>query len=467
MAMQPPLDTDTYWHLAAGEWQVQNRAVLMQDVFSSTRFSEPWVNHSWLSQYLIYGAYAAAGDLGLALFTAVIAVVGMAFVWAQCEADPIIAALTVVLASASAAIFWSARPQMLSFLFSSIVLYLLWLYEVRQIDRLWLVPLLMMIWANVHAGFAIGFVLLVLFTIGTGLNWLISGLDVEEPLTFRRVLRPVVIGLVSAFAVSLNPYGPRMLLYPFQTVSIEALQQFIQEWAVPNFRSPQVWPFVWLLLGTFAVSSLSSARTRLTNLVMLVGTAYLALMSARNIAVFSIVAAPILARHAQILLQDLHLTLKTNRLPGRGGFAVLNIVLIALAIMGAGAKTIYEMQPERLAQLRASRLPISAVEHLSGDDVQGAMFNSYNWGGYLIWALDDLPVFVDGRTDLYGDEILSPYLTMYLNDGDSMALLDQYTINTIVVETFSPIGVDLASNEDWMVVYDDDLAVVLERKVPR
>ncbi len=465
MALQVPLDTDTYWHLAAGQWQVENGAILMEDIFSSTRLGAPWVNHSWLSQSILFLFYRTAGDLGLALFTALLATGGMIFIYLQCDADPIIAGLAVILAGAAAAVFWSARPQMVSFFLSTVVLYLLWLYEVRSIDRLWLIPLIMLVWVNLHAGFALGFVLLVLYSIGTALHWLLDGLvTTNADFSHRQVLRPIIIGLVSAALVSLNPYGLRMLLYPFETVGIDALRTFIQEWAVPDFRSPQIWPFVWLLLATFLAAGLSSKRLWWTSTVLLAGTAYLSLAAARNIAAFAIVAAPVLAYHLHALSEDYHIRLRTRKLPSRGLFAYVNITLIVLAVLGAIGKTVYEMQPERINDLRSIYVPSAGVAYLNEADIQIPLLNSYNWGGYLIWAGDEIPVFVDGRTDLYGDEILGPYLSMYLAAENWQSQLDEYDIQTVFVERISPIGLALADEPGWQMVHEDNLAVVFVRE---
>src|SRR5688572_19235069 len=83
MAVRAPLDTDTLWHLRAGEWQVQNQSLLRVDLFSHTRAGEAWINHSWMSQFIIYGFYSALGDAGLALYTAILATAGMYFIYRQ------------------------------------------------------------------------------------------------------------------------------------------------------------------------------------------------------------------------------------------------------------------------------------------------------------------------------------------------------------------------------------------------
>jgi hypothetical protein len=469
VALRPPLDGDTLWHLRAGQWQVENRAILRTDLFSHTRYGEAWVNHSWLSQVLIYGAYAALGDWGLALFVALLATAGMALVFLQCPGDPLIRAGAVVLAAAAATVFWSARPQIVSFFLSTVVLYLLWLYSNKGVDRLWLIPPLMALWANLHGGFAIGFILLVLSLGGEVASWLFDGVlggrlpgDAIGPV-LRPILRLVVIGLVSAAAVSLNPYGPAMLLYPFRTVGIGVLQDAIQEWASPNFHEAQTWPFIWLLLGTLVVAGLSRERLGWRNALLLSGTAYSALLAGRNIPTFAIVAAPVLARHANALLEERNIRLRWDQLPTTGVYGVLNWTLAVVVLAGGAVWAVRALDPETVEEARRASQPVEAAAYLESAGAPEPIFNSYNWGGYLIWAARDYLVYVDGRTDLYDDEFLREYLAIHLAQEGWEEKLDETGVNTVIVEASSPLGRSLADVEGWSLAYEDELAVVYVR----
>lgn len=469
MAARTPLDTDTLWHLRAGEWQVEHRALLRTDVFSWSRAGQEWINHSWLSQLVLYGVYAALGDLGLALYTALLATAGMAFVYRACEGSAIVRAFVIVLAAAAAAVFWSPRPQMMSFLLSCVVLYLLWEHR-RGRDRLWLIPPIMALWANLHGGFAIGFVLMVLALLGEGVRWLIEGVlfpvrETAERPTLRPALRIGVVGLVSAAAVALNPYGPRMLAYPFQTVGIGVLRDFIQEWAAPDFHQPQTWPFIWLLLGTLILAGLSPRRLDWRDAVMVGGTAYSGLLAGRNIAVFAIAAAPVLALHAEAWLVA-HAIRFDLRRPPRGALAALNWLLLALALAAGAVKLGVALDRTTVEQAQRDLLPVHAAAFLEHEQPPGPLFNSYNWGGYLIWARREYPVYVDGRTDLYDDELLRAYLNTAFAQPGWDEHLNKIGANTVLIETSSPLAQVLLLSEGWERAYRDDLASVFVREVP-
>jgi hypothetical protein len=122
------------------------------------------------------------------------------------------------------------------------MLYLLFTYKQRRSDRLlWLIPPLMLVWGNLHAGFSIGFIFLAGMIAGETLGNVFNrgGANVIPPAGIRKL---IIVGLVSAAALVVNPYGAQMLLVPFETVSIGPLRDFIQEWNSPNFQERQTWP---------------------------------------------------------------------------------------------------------------------------------------------------------------------------------------------------------------------------------
>jgi hypothetical protein len=464
MAVRVPLDTDTFWHLRAGEWMIQERQLLRTDVFSHTRAGQGWINHSYLSQLLLYGVYAALGDVGLALYVAVLATLGMAFVYRLCSGDVFIRAFTLVIAASTAAVFWSPRPQMVSFALSAVVLFLLYRYLRDGVDRLWLVPPIMLLWVNMHGGFAISFILMVLALIGEILRVTFDQALRGQPPEITGARRLVVIGLVSAVLVSINPYGPQMLLYPFRTVGISVLRDFIVEWRSPDFHQLQVWPFAWMLLGLIAAVGLSRRRLDWRDLTLVAGTGYLGLLAGRNIAVFAIVAAPVLTHHAHDWLSEVGWRPRLDRAPARGPFLVVNWLLLLLVLVAGGVKIAFALDPMTIQEARTDAMPEAAVAYLEEERPAGPMFNSYNWGGYLIWSARDYPVYVDGRTDLYDDQLLTVYLSIYFVSDEWASLLDEAGINLIFVEVDSPLAKIVAREPGWSRAYADEQAVIYTRE---
>lgn len=468
-AFNVPLDIDTFWHLRSGEWQVTNGAILHVDVFSSTYTDAPWLNVYWLAQLLFYGAYALQGEWGIAILTGLLAVAGMAIVAHACETGPIERAFIIVLTGSAAKIFWPARPQMFSFLFSAVVVYILWLFQKRGINRLWVIPVLMIPWANMHLGFSIGLILIGLAIIGEAAYWGIRRFKKEgnvpgDAPTFKPVAQLVLAAAACIVAILINPYGVDTLLHPFQTLGIGVLRDSITEWLSPDFHNPRLWPFALLLLGVPVIIGLSSRRLDIRDAVMLAGTGLNALLAGRNISVFSVAVAPIFAIHLTSLLGDLGIRAAPAGHPTRGYTFALNWLILFLIMGGTAIYMVSLFQPDKLAATRREGLPIEGVAALRETDPHGRLFNAYEWGGYLIWAARDFPVFVDGRTDLYGDDFLREYLRTYYAQPGWQAYLNRWNIETILIETKCPLAQVLLMSDDWTRIHRDDLSSLFVRK---
>ena len=461
MATRIPLDTDTWWHLRAGETIIETRAVPMTDPFSHTKYGEAWIDHSWGSQIVLALAWRVGGDAGLAIYTALLATAGMGFVYLTCAGNVYVRAFALVIGAAAAAVFWSARPQMMSFLLGAVVLYLLHRHKREGKDRLLLIPLVMLLWANLHGGFAIGFILLFGSLAGEVIGNLLHKGE-PEVVNWAGVRKLALVTALSLAAIAVNPYGAQMLGYPFRTVGIGALQDFIQEWASPNFHERQTWPFVFLLLGVYAAAGLSRRRLDWTDLLLTAGMAFLALTAGRNIAVYAMVAAPVLTRHVDAILEERGWQVRPQT-RARGAMAWLNLALLILILLGAGLKVIGALLPRSVAEAKADYLPVRAAAWLNETRPEGKMFNSYNWGGYLMFAAPDFPVYVDGRTDLYDDEFLREFLSAWRGFPGWEDTLNRYDIGFVVVESDGLMANAMRQDDDWRVAYDDEQAVVFVR----
>lgn len=461
MAVRVPVDTDTWWHVRSGEYILDEGKIPKTDPFSHTRFGEQWIDHSWGSQIVIYAFYELfggstqpgdTGNIGLALYMAGLATLGMAFVYLMCEGNAYVRSFVVVVGAAAAAVFWSPRPQMFTFMFGALVLYVLHLYKRRYIDRLWLIPLIVLVWVNLHGGFAVAFILLLGSIAGEVIGNVLNP-DDERVVSWSRLKKMLAVTVVSIPVIAINPNGLRMLAYPFQTVGIGVLQDFIQEWGSPNFHEPQTWPFALLIMGLNAAVGLSSRRIDWTDLALVSGTGLMALMAGRNIALFAIVAAPVLSRHVNAWLTDRRWQIKPVRRV-RGKMLVLNWVLLGLVVLGGLAKIAAALNRQTVRDAQERFLPVELAQFLDKTPPHGNMFNSYNWGGYLMFAAPDVPVYVDGRTDLYDDSFLRAYLDIaFVREGWAEALEAQ-DIAFVAIEADSILATMLRTRPE---IWDEQL----------
>lgn len=506
MAARISVDTDTWWHLRAGQWIVENRRVPQSDPFSYTRAGEPWQYPGWLVEVPLYVIYRAFGPGGLNLWTAAMVTLAFGFVWARMSGGVFLRAFVLILAAAASGVYWAARPYMVTFVFAAVFLWVLEkgrrttacpersrrddgrppdLSEVEgsvvggrwSVSHIWLLPLLMLVWANSHGGFAVGFMIWGVYFFSALVHWLI-GSSVHRFMgasgrwsavsgrwsALSEVVALGVTGLAMLAAVCLNPSGPVMLLYPFKTVRIGALAAYIQEWQSPDFHQLQVQPFLWLLLLSLGALGASRRRISLEHFLLLAGFAYLGLTAGRNIALFALVAPIVITRHAAPLLRDASQRLgfqESAAAPARWQ-SRLNWILLGALILAAGVKVALVVPEEVNRKHFAETLPVEAVEFIRQNKPQGRLFNSYNWGGYLLWAAPEYPVFVDGRTDLYGDEIVGQWVQVVQAEEGWEGVLDEWGVNLVLVEPFRPVARELA-RAGWKELYRDEVAVVYGR----
>ncbi len=460
LASRVPVDTDTWWHLRSGDYML-NTGFITTDPFSYTMQGAPWINHSWGAQIILYGFWQLGGMTGLVIYMAGLATLGMFFIYRMCEGNVYLRAFVIIIGAATAAVFWSPRPQMLSFLCSTIALYLLFSFKYRQKDRLWLYPVLMAIWGNLHAGFAIGFILLGGMIAGEIIDKVLN--PSSSVLTWGQIQKLILVGIVSVAALVINPYGVQILTVPFQTIGIGALRNFIQEWNSPNFQGRETWPFVFMVIALLGAVGASKRRLDWTSFVLVSGTIFMALLAGRNISVFAVVATPVLTFHLYDVLTQRGWAFQPMRRTTTR-MAVINLLLLGLILFASIIKTASVVLPTIVQTTMESALPVKAVTYIREAQLQGAQFNSYNWGGYLVYALREHPVFVDGRTDLYGDEFLTQYLQTAIGGDGWRETLEQYDIQWVLIETNSGLARRLRDEANWRTAYEDDLAVVFVRE---
>jgi hypothetical protein len=456
-------DPDFWWHLRTGQYIIETRAIPHTDPFSLTRAGHTWITHEWLAEVGLYALYALGSFPLLILTFAMLITLAFAFVYARMPGKPYVAAFVLLLAALSTAPTWGVRPQMLTLLFASVFLYVL---EQRR-AWLWVLPLLMLVWVNLHSGYALGIVILATYLIGEIIEDLTSrsrALTLHAPRFLAlHVPRALLLTLIFCLiAVLFNPNGATMYVYPFETLTSRAMQAYIQEWFSPDFHRVEFQPFAWLLIGTLATMALTGKRVSLPHAILLAGFGYAALRSARHIPIFALIAAPILAEQLWHLLGA---RVSITHSPTTRGLSLVNWLILVLVLVASGTRIVAVLDNQPVVE--RARFPSAAVDFLQAYGARGALYNTYGWGGYLIWRLyPQMRVFIDGRADVYGDAFIEEvYLKAYRGGADWRAPLEQYDVRLVLLEPASPLATQLARAPDWRRIYADSQAVVFERSV--
>jgi len=338
--------------------------------------------------------------------------------------------------------------------------------------RLWLLPPLTVAWVNLHAGFSVGLLLVAITFAGELIRalWdLRRTRDPRQDPALRHALAIGAVGIACLALCGLNPYGWRALWVPFHTVSMDVARNYIQEWQSPDFHDRIAQAFVVLWILTFGAVGASRRRLEVTEFLQFGVFTALSLQSARNIGLFAVVAAPILSRHAHSAMERIgerwpewRSRRRTPR-PTPADLA-LRWVVLALVVAGTLLKTAQSMSATLNQRVIADTEPAGAASYLRAHPARGALFNAYNFGGYLVWTLPT-PVYVDGRADLYGDDFLRQYVRTYMADRGFERMLSDRGVGVVIVDPQAPIATALLARPGWTLRYRDRVAVVITRDV--
>jgi len=459
MTARPVTDPDLWWHLRTGQWIVETGHVPHSDPFSFTRAGHAWVSHEWLSEVVFYELWKHVGAAGLIVFSAIITTAGFMLLYLRCPGKKHWAAAATVFGALASAPSWGVRPQMFTFTLASL---LLWLLEAGQ-DRprlLFWIPPLFLLWLNLHAGFALGLALLLAYGVGLIMESAVGNTPWQEA---RPIIWRVLLLLLACLAVvPLNPSGAQLYRYPFDTLRSPGMRSFIAEWFSPDFHESFYRPLllVWLLL----LAALASSRWRPKGrvIVPLLLTSFAALDAVRHIPIFVLVAIPVIAAALPVASASSAVSQRrTDSSRFRPLFNGAFVILMAVFVLVKWVSLARNQDAHE-----AEQFPQKAVAFLRTSDQPQRIFVYYDWGGYAIWKLyPQYRVFVDGRADLYGDDLLRQSIKTVVGLGTGWRdVLDRWKVEAVLVPPSCALAQALLLDANWHAAFSDSRAIILLRR---
>jgi hypothetical protein len=471
LCMMPLKEGDLWWHLKLGETMVTTQRIPDADMFSFTAAGQPYsISYSWLSDVLFYLLTRIGGLSALVLFQAGVGLSLTGLLLHEClirGASAPLAAAIVLLGWIGLSPFGSTRPQVFSVLLFALFVSIVSAYARGRSNRLWLLPLLMIAWVNLHGGWVMGLILLVLYAFGLTAEKLAC--KTHDP-----ALRPLIAwGAIALGAVLLNPDTWRVYQSVVSFEGNAIIQQFVSEWQPLVITNPLSWPYFGMLALWVLGLIYSQKQPRFHEVVLIFGFGVCALRYLRAEPFFLIIATPITAE----LIAGLKCAPLQSRVvrwayagPGvPANRAMLNLLLLSALIFGS----IVSLPPLRLAltgqpesSLISSYFPRAATEILAEISAPGArLYSMPEWGGYLIWRLyPRATVFVDGRVELYPTSIWEDYLHIATASASWSELLDRYRVDFMVLSKERHRAlIQAASRQGWFCRAEDHESVILAR----
>jgi hypothetical protein len=474
-------DADTGWHIRNGEQILATHAIPRSDPFSYTKHGEPWYAWEWMYDVVIAAIHHVSGLNGVVLFTAVVISVTFALLFRfilQRSGNLGVAAFLTLLATAASQVHMLARPHVLSWLLT-----LLWVENLCRFEDgersalLWL-PLLMLLWVNLHAGFILGLGLLGIFTMGR--IW--SSLTVPRDGDRRRIAQLVIAFSVCLLTTLLTPYGYRLHIHVYQYLSNSFLMDNIDEFSSPNFHVPVYGYFELFIPLVIGGAVLGRDRLTPTGFLLLLFSLHAGLYAARNIPISAIIMSLVLGplmtvaisprsgcssrpRWLRFLLDTGQgvsdsMTRLESQLQGHVLVAVVMAASVALVLNGG---RVFSKQM-LAAHFDERAFPVKAAQFIAQRGIRDHLFSSDTWGAYLIYSLyPGTKVYFDDRHDFYGEAFVKDYGKAISGSRQWRELLDRYQVRWVLMPVDSPLSSLLRESPDWRADYDDGLAIIFSR----
>lgn len=444
-------DPDVWWHLRNGAQIVMHHTIPRMDTYSSGAAGSPWMDIEWLAEIPYFLAFKAAGLRGLiAVYFGLLILIYAGVYYRSCRsgADCKSATLTTLLAILLGVV--SMGPRMLLFGWLCMVGLLLVLDHFRRTGRgLWLLPPIFAFWINFHGSWLFGMVVLG-FTVASGLvegSW---GLVTAQKWTWSELKRLSLASVLSVCALFVNPFGYRLVIYPFDFLLRQASNvKYTQEWQPVDFTTGGGKVALILLFSLLASAWFSRKRWLLHEVLLTAFSLWAALSHVRMLFFAGLIIPPLLA----LRLDFFEPYDPDIDKPWLNAALMVGLVAGMAFYLPSNAKLQHDID---------GQYPAGALTFMQHNHLRGRVFNPEWWGGYMEWNAPELKPFVDGRADIFiyngtfDDHIK---ITLIENPLERLA---KYKIDLVLIEPHTPLAYLLEHSSTWQMIYSDKVATVFQ-----
>ena len=446
-------DPDIWWHLRNAEYMFREHAWPRADAYSFTVFGRPWMDHEWLAEipyYVVWRAFGLAGIKALSLLVLGAIFGGLLYLcWRESrniKASVIACSLAILLGSVS----FGPRTILFGYGFLVLLLVILERFRSHGAGPLWLLPILFGVWVNTHGSWFLGLIVLCI-CIGGGLRDARWGRIESTRWSNSQLWRLSAATAASIAAVFVNPYGYRLVLYPWDMAFHQRLNiAHVAEWSSIDFHDVRGKIALIFLLAILLGALLSDHTWQLREVALVLFGAYAALTYVRFLFLAGILAAPVIAKFL-------------DRIPAYRpeiDKPLLNALLISAAVAFV---VVGFPSNEALRESIAREYPAEILPYLAAEPPSGPVLNYYLWGGYMGWMDPNLKDFVDSRVDVFESAgVFRDYLDL-LELKNPAAILERYHIRYVLFSLREPLSYALRHDPGWKVAFDGNVCVLFEK----
>lgn len=484
-------DDDIFWHLQVGKYITTNNVIPSTDVFGFATAGQEWIPFEWGFDALAYNIFKISGYAGLSIFRSLIFVCIFFLLYRislKLKLDQTITFIVLLLLTAALFERFLIKPQIISYLFTTILIYIFLSYSLvkREGSRLvYFLPVIFLIWANMHMGVLSGIVIFTIFVITEAVGLLKPQflLNKENPSTRIQFFKLVMLYAASVLVLLMNPQGMGTYTYVYSHLQMKMMED-VFEWRSPfdKMFEGTMYVYVYYIYIVAALTTLYYTfrkKDLLSGAIVLV-FAIFSTRTARFSIDFMLVSSPFV-----IIALNYFITSSPQRknksagniLLGRFLPLILSAVMLAGIVLLPGSNLYSIFSYDRITGFGVDEnaYPVKAVQFIKQNsiaDSKSKPFNTYDCGGYLIWEISGAKNFIDSRG--LNDEIYYSFKAINNKEYGFEKKFDSYGFDYVLwsfpklpwnnteLKT-SIISYLIKNNENWKLVYWDDFSFVFVR----
>ncbi len=484
-------DDDFFWHLSTGKYIIENGSIPDKDVFGYATQNAEWIPFEWGSDVILYNVYKLAGYNGVFIFRSLIFCLMFLILFrllGRFQVSPVLSIIMLFLLLIGMFNRFSPRPHIFTYLFLSVLLYILLSVKYFNRDKYMKViiylPVLFLLWGNLHLGVLTGIFLFFIFVLAEAINFYrsskFSGGE-AKPLTASQLKKTLIIFAACIAVLLINPHGWATYVYAYEHTNMKMLES-IAEWLSPF--SGKIEPtfvitlYKILLAAGLVVLFYAYRKKDLTFALMYLTFGAYSLRAIRFTVDYEIIIIPLIAVSINYFSAKWRLNSLTEKLLyGNIPKTFLIIVFAVLTLQFQSDNFYITLKYNREAGFGISEryFPVQVMRFLKDNNIKGTPFNNFDTGGYLLWEIPDQKILIDSRN--INDEIFNEYISILKMQQGFDKKLEKYGVDYAIF--FDPLLIRnpnilrqsiteyLIKNKDWHLVYWDDMSMLFLKNVPK
>lgn len=439
-------ESDYFWHIKAGEYMFHH-GLLRKDVFSWFAFGKYWMSHEWLFEIFIYALSIIFPKYHILVYSFLFVFSLILILFLPNKRDftknvpfgMLWIAFSLILIA-----FIQGRPHLISFNLLALTIWSLYdNYKKEDSKLIYMVPFLSIIWANVHGGSSnLSYLFCFVFLFGGFFKFKFSKIEAKR-ISKKQFFKYLIVGILCMICININFHGFKMFTYPYENMVDDLMLNNISEWAPTNLNSISHYPYLLLVVVILFVFLFSKKKIEFMDFILFGICIFLGFKSVRFWAYTYIIMTFVIFPYIEKRKLDkgTHMML-----------LFISILLISISFTQRG-----ELKKQLNGRI-LSQKDIDVVLEAKPE----RLYNMYNYGGELVYA--GVPVFIDGRADLYSKYNYRDCLLISQLQGDYVELIQKYDFDYFLVDEMYPISTYLKYDSNYELIYKNKDVLFYKKK---